>query len=68
MEHKHSNWPLVFILFAVAFAYFTFELVSPFAEQKERFKQHCEKAGGIVIDSRDYSDLCIDKKIFIEIK
>ena len=68
MVHKHTNWPFAVILLLVGFLYFTLEVVMPWDKEQESFNTQCEKAGGIIIDSRNYPDLCFKKEILIEIK
>jgi len=57
--------PMVVPFLITGFAYYTFEIVGPYAEKQRQFEEQCEKKGGFVYESRGNPLICINKDAII---
>jgi hypothetical protein len=55
--------PMIGPFLLTGFAYFTFDVVGPYAEKVKQFEESCSKRGGMVYEQRGQPTICIKKEI-----
>lgn len=59
--------PILVALFVTGCAYYTFDIIGPYANQQKEYQKKCELKGGMVYEERSKPKICIKKDI-IKIK